>query len=161
MCIISKDILMWWKSCNKNYSWRYPCKAPFLNPSAPSATFLCQWTGSAYLAPSHYLNQCQAIVNWTPRNKLQWNFFQDTKFFIHENASENNVCEMVAILFRGRWVKLSLMEDRCFSLSYIVNIMAADDLSTQGARVLKWLVMHIISSPGGLIILNTRQRSDI
>ena len=28
----------------------------------------------AWPAPSHYLNQCWNIVNWTLRNKLQWNF---------------------------------------------------------------------------------------
>ena len=27
------------------------------------------------MAPSHYLNQCWDIVNWTIRNKLQWNFY--------------------------------------------------------------------------------------
>ena len=27
----------------------------------------------AWWAPSHYLNQCWNIVNWTLRNKLQWN----------------------------------------------------------------------------------------
>ena len=43
----------------------------------------------AYSAPSHYLNQCWVIANWTPRNKLQWNTNQNTKRFIHENASEN------------------------------------------------------------------------
>ena len=53
------------------------------------------------MAPSHYLNQCWVIVNWTLRNKLQWNFNQHTKFSNHENASENIVCEMVAILSRG------------------------------------------------------------
>ena len=42
---------------------------------------------------------------WTLRNKLQWNFNQNTKLFIHENASENIVCKMAAILSRGRWVK--------------------------------------------------------
>ena len=26
----------------------------------------------AYSAPSHYLNQCWIIVNWTLRNKVQW-----------------------------------------------------------------------------------------
>ena len=51
--------------------------------------------------PSHYLNQCCDIVNWTLRNKLQWNFNQNTKLFIHANASENIICEMVAILSRG------------------------------------------------------------
>ena len=38
-----------------------------------------------YLAPSHYLNQCWLIVNWTLGNKLQWR--------IQENAIENVVCQ--------------------------------------------------------------------
>ena len=61
----------------------------------------------AYSAPSHYLKQCWVIVNWNLsmlRNNLQWNFNQNTVLFIHENASENIVCKMVAILSRGRWV---------------------------------------------------------
>ena len=56
-----------------------------------------QWL-VAYSAPSHYLNQCWVIVNWTHRNKLQWNLNQNTKLFIHENTSENIVCHMAAIL---------------------------------------------------------------
>ena len=39
-----------------------------------------QWL-VAYSAPSHYLNQCWVIVNWTLRNKLQWNFNQNAKLF--------------------------------------------------------------------------------
>ena len=35
------------------------------------------------------------------RNKLQWNFNHSTKLSIHENASENIVCEKAAILSRG------------------------------------------------------------
>ena len=31
----------------------------------------------AWLRPSHYLNQCCNVVNWTLRNKLQWNFNQN------------------------------------------------------------------------------------
>ena len=63
----------------------------------------------ACMAPSHYLNQCWLIVNWTLRNKLQWNFNQNKGFFIHEveNASENIVCEMAAILSKGRWVNIT------------------------------------------------------
>ena len=38
--------------------------------------------------------QCWVIVNWIPRNKLQWNFDQNTKLLIHENACENIVYEM-------------------------------------------------------------------
>ena len=58
----------------------------------------------AYLAPSHYLNQCWVIVNWTLRNKHQWNLNQNTNIFIHKNASEKIVCETAAILSKGRWV---------------------------------------------------------
>ena len=51
-------------------------------------------------APSHYLNQCSNIVNWTLRNKLQWNLNQNSCVFIHENAFENVVWKMAAILSR-------------------------------------------------------------
>ena len=33
----------------------------------------------AYSAPSHYLNQCWVIDNWTLRNKPQWHFNQKYK----------------------------------------------------------------------------------
>ena len=44
-------------------------------------------------------------------NKLQWNFNQNKKktFFIHENAVENVVCEMAAILSRGHRVKTMIV----------------------------------------------------
>ena len=57
----------------------------------------------AYSAPSHYLNQCWVIVKWTPRNKLQCNFDKNKKRFSYKNVYENIVCELAAILFRGRW----------------------------------------------------------
>ena len=56
-----------------------------------------------YSAPSHYPNQCRIIVTWTITNKLLWNFNQNIKLFIHEKASEYTICEMAAILSRGRW----------------------------------------------------------
>ena len=48
-------------------------------------------------APSHYLNQCWNIVNWTIGNKLQWNINQNSNIFIQENAFENDVWKMAAI----------------------------------------------------------------
>ena len=56
-------------------------------------------------APSHYLKQFWVFVNWTLKNKLQWNSNQNTTHFSQENAFEN-VSEMASILSRGRWVKL-------------------------------------------------------
>ena len=38
------------------------------------------------------------------RNKLQWNFNQNTKLLINEIAFENIVCKMTTIFSRGRWV---------------------------------------------------------
>ena len=54
--------------------------------------------------PKPMMTYCQ--VNWTLRNKLQWNSNQNTKFFVHENAFENIVSEIGAILYRGRWVNI-------------------------------------------------------
>ena len=65
----------------------------------------------AWSAPSHYLNQCWNIVNWTLRNKLQWNFNRNSNIFI-QNAFENAVCEMASIWSRPQWVN-------CFSKAYI------------------------------------------
>ena len=57
--------------------------------------------GAAILTRAHQV----LIVNWNPRNKRNWNVNQNTKFFNHENASENNVYEMAAIKSRERLVK--------------------------------------------------------
>ena len=54
--------------------------------------------------PSHYLNQCWDIFYWSQRNKLQWNFNQNTESYIHQIAIENTVWEMTAIFSRQRWV---------------------------------------------------------
>ena len=62
--------------------------------------------GHYWSAPSHYLNQCWNIVNWTLGNKLQWNFNRNSNIFIQENAFERVVCEMAAILSRPQWVKI-------------------------------------------------------
>ena len=55
--------------------------------------------------PSLYLNQCWNIVNWTPRNKLQWNFNRSSNIFIQENALDDVVCETVSTLSRPQCVK--------------------------------------------------------
>ena len=53
---------------------------------------------------SFVFNQCWLIVNWTCSNKLQSNLNKKAKLFIHENALDAVICEMVAILSRGRRV---------------------------------------------------------
>ena len=53
--------------------------------------------------------QCWNIVNWTLRNKLQWNFNRNSYIFIQENAFENVVWKMAAILSRPQCVKFFLL----------------------------------------------------
>ena len=55
-------------------------------------------------ATSRYLNQCLDIVNLTLRNKFQWNLHRSLNIFIKENAFENVVWKMAAILSRPQCV---------------------------------------------------------
>ena len=59
----------------------------------------------AWSAPSHSVNQLWNIDNSNLKNKLQWNPKQNSYIFIQENAFENVVCEMAAILSRPQFVK--------------------------------------------------------
>ena len=79
--------------------------------SRPSAAYMRQWIGSALVQ----IVACR-LFGAKPLSKPtlvyclmdhQWNFYQNTNIFIHENASENIVCEMVVILSRGRLDKLA------------------------------------------------------
>ena len=63
-----------------------------------------RWWLVAWSAPCHYLNQCWDIINWTLRNKLQWNFNRNSNIFIQEKAFGSVVCEMAAILSQPQWV---------------------------------------------------------
>ena len=50
-------------------------------------------------------------------------FNQNTKIFIHENAPEDIVCEMAAILSRGRWVKPSSAYSLCTMRLQLVSTL--------------------------------------
>ena len=82
--------------------------APNWDNSAPLVSHICvnelchqfQVMACCCLVPSHYLNQCCLIVNWTIGSKIQWNSNKNTWLFFHENV----VCEMATILSNRRWV---------------------------------------------------------
>ena len=95
--------------------FRYHCiHNEGINSSPPSAAYMRQWMGlvlvkimacrlpgakplSKPMLGNHQLDTYeQASVIF---------FFQNTKSFIHKNASDNIVCEMGPILSRGEWVK--------------------------------------------------------
>ena len=91
-----------WDIMRLDIFWKQLPGAPFTKRDWHRCLATC-------LAPSHYLNQHWLIINWTLRNKLQWNFNQNMEIYIHKNAFENVVCEMAAILPREIWVKKHVM----------------------------------------------------
>ena len=74
---------------------------------------------------SHYLNQCWDIVNWTHRNKLQWNFNQNSWIFFPENALEYSVWKMAAILSRPQCFKVIMRSKwrQCVSTIGVIHMM--------------------------------------
>ena len=72
-----------------------------------------QWIGSilvqimdCHLFSARPLSEpVQCYSQLDPRERTWWNSNQSTKLFIHENTSENIICEIVAIFVsRGIWV---------------------------------------------------------
>ena len=51
----------------------------------------------------YYLHQYWTIVNWIPRNELQWNRNQNTQTCVKKIHFKNVLCKLAAIL--SRWVK--------------------------------------------------------
>ena len=56
--------------------------------------------------PSHYLNQGWNIVNWSLRNRLQWNANWNPYVVIQGNALENVVCKISGIRSWPQYVKV-------------------------------------------------------
>ena len=77
-----------------------------LNSSPPSAAYMSQWIGSALVKimacrlfgakplSKPLLGYCQL----DPEEQTSVKSYQNSKFFVQENSSENIVCEMVVIL---------------------------------------------------------------
>ena len=84
-----------------------------VNSSHPSTAYMCQWTVPALVqVMACHLFSAKPLpepvltfVNWSLRNKLQWNLNRNTKLFIQENAFENVVCKMAAILSWLQWAE--------------------------------------------------------
>ena len=104
--------LLWWCAlldCNKNVRMS---ASVVVNSLRPRDAYMRQWTNQhwfrqwlvAWPAPSHYLNQCWNILNWIHRNKFHWKLNRNLYIFIQENAFENVVWKMSAILSRPQCV---------------------------------------------------------
>ena len=78
-----------------------PPPVPQICVNAPGYHWI-RWWLVACSAPSHYLNQCCFIVNWTHENKSRWDLNRNFIIFIQEYAFENVVCQ-IGGHFLWRW----------------------------------------------------------
>ena len=85
------------------------------SPPMPYGIIRLQWVNSWRPSLAHIINMLQlsgsslfdasplpemlTYCDWTFRNKVQWNFTQNSNIFIQENVSEYVVCKMAAMLF--------------------------------------------------------------
>ena len=92
----------------------------------------------AWSVPSHYLNECWNIVKWALRNKLHSNCYWNSNVFIQENAFENVIWEMSAILSQPQCVNCSracpvYVWDLIRDINMVIT-MPADGLAPNGVR---------------------------
>ena len=68
---------------------------------------------------NHCLNQSWHIVNWTLRNKLQWNLNLNSYIFFQENGFQSVVWKMAAILSQPQCVKVTVMMSKrlCYTIT--------------------------------------------
>ena len=113
----------------------------------------------AWPAPSHYLNQCWNIVNWTLRNKFQWNFNRSSNIFIQENELEDLVCEMASTKSRPQCVKFHVVTaDVLFiiitevkQLPSTASVLCIEHLSEENSSFLSLLTFFVNCTPVRLI----------
>ena len=96
-------------------------------------------------APSHYLNQCWFIVDWTPGNKFQWNLHGIISFSFKKMHLKNRLPKMVAILSRWRWVNLWI-PGWCGTMFYCILlkfIIQNSSLGTRYETALRWMPQNL------------------
>ena len=77
---------------------------------------------AAWSVLSHCQTQRWILVNWTHRDKFQWNSKPYSQVFSEENAIENVVCYKSAILFSGHWGSIG-SSMKCREISFVMDIV--------------------------------------
>ena len=107
-------------------SWHISCRVSLTNSSPPSVTYMHQWIRSALVQ----IMACR-LFGTKPLSKPVLGYYQNTKLFIHENAPENIICKMAAILSKAdeyfRWKRNKLLQDHIV-LNHIQTMLPASVL---------------------------------
>ena len=86
-----------------SFNWLRPSDA-YMRPQ-PRTSLVQINALSPVSTPSYYMTRCWNIVNYTFGNKFQWNFNQNLNSFIQENAFDNVICKIAAILSQPQCVQ--------------------------------------------------------
>ena len=108
------------------------------------------WVGP-WSAPSHYLNQCWSVVNWTLRNKLKWNSNQYTKLLFMVLLPIMSSGKMVAILSKGVWVNQGLSGPNLVILAW-----TGGELLRGQARDFQWPTLYTHTQTDGRALARPR-----
>ena len=111
-----------------------------------------QWLG-ACSAPNHYLNHCGLIVS-SPGTNTSENLIK--RHFLKESAFGNDICKMLANLFRSHYVKNRSPKSTCrwwprpfiycdsqYHYSHCLAIMAISILFSYPAMTRYTLFLHV------------------
>ena len=82
------------------------------------------------------------LLVWTLRTKLMWNSNRNSYIFIQENAFENIVCEMSAILSRPQYVNVLILSD-----AYTFQWTASSMLQAMDWRLLGSILIYSQKKP--------------
>ena len=94
-------------------------------------------------APSHYLKQWLNVVIWTCEKKFQWNLNRNLYIFIHENAFENVVWKMAAILSWPQCFKSNLSDRHCIPHELSCRVMNVYEAGVTIACTPPPVVLHL------------------
>ena len=133
----------WCLDCLLNHLFRHQWK----KTSKFRITGLC--VGNPLLswpAPCHNLKQCLIIVNWTLRNKFQWNAIWNSYSFIQENRFKDIIWKVVAILSRPQFVnfKAILVYIYISDMKIIVMTSIHDNIIDHYQKWIKYLIQYNI-----------------
>ena len=157
-----------------NYLLSRVCTTINVNSSPHSAAYVRRWIGSALLqimvcrlfgtkplsGETFRYSQELSPGPLVDRNKLQWNFNQNRKLFIHGIASEYIVCEIAAIFFffflgggRG-WANWTRIKHAAWPSKCIVNTHVWINLYQ-----FHWNVLYKYDWRNGLVFISSHYMS--
>ena len=93
--------------------------------------------------PTHYLNRCWVVLNWTLGNKFQGDLNQHTNIFIHANEFENTICKIFSYMEMRLKISSAKWGPCCLGLSLLKNVYGR----TKQHQATTWANVDMLPGP--------------